>query len=416
MEITKNSWNDYISKLRRIDERAAAEMKAYVTSHGVSDSASLIRYAKAISDRYGNAAASLACKMYDSVAEASGVLVAPAEPAEVATYAEVAKTVNGTKQNDNLLSNAVSRLCKMTAADTILNNAERDGAQFAWIPSGDSCAFCFTLSSRGWQYISKESRKNGHAEHIHANCDCTYAIRFSNKNNVEGYNPDAMREEYHAEGGTNGIRRKLYSRNKDKINAQKRVNYARMSISKLPEYRFSVYHPSSSIVNDEYTARLAIRNSSPKVKEILKDIDIKLGCPGSKCDYRNGIIYLGVGCTEDEVHHEIGHLIEKRLMDKNVVEEYKRYLLEGLSSSNIQEDYYTNNVGESVKVFLVKGPKFESEYQGRIYPDKSNTVTNEQDNIETYKMLEVISEPYRKYKNGEPVSDIVKAMIEEAIL
>ena len=58
--------------------------------------------------------------------------------------------------------------------------------------------------------------KGGHAEHIHANCDCTFAIRFDNRTNVQGYDPDRYKRMYDsAEGATwqeklNTMRRESY--------------------------------------------------------------------------------------------------------------------------------------------------------------------------------------------------------------
>ncbi len=129
------------------------------------------------------------------------------------------------------VSGSVARLVKRTAADTTLQNARRDGAEFAWIPHGDTCAFCLALASRGWQNVSAKTLKKGHAEHIHANCDCNYAVRFDENSGVAGYDPDALLEQYYAaEGGTpqekiNAMRRAQYEKNKDKINKQKRLAY-----------------------------------------------------------------------------------------------------------------------------------------------------------------------------------------------
>lgn len=53
------------------------------------------------------------------------------------------------------MQRGVSRLVKRAGADTTLKNAQRDGAEFAWVPHGDSCAFCLTLASRGWQRASQ---------------------------------------------------------------------------------------------------------------------------------------------------------------------------------------------------------------------------------------------------------------------
>ena len=107
-----------------------------------------------------------------------------------------------------------------------MNNALRDGAQWAWIPSGDTCAFCIALASRGWQKASKKALKNGHAEHIHANCDCTYAVRFDNNLEVEGYDPKEYQKMYYgAEGRTpeekiNSMRRMFYAENKDIVGTE----------------------------------------------------------------------------------------------------------------------------------------------------------------------------------------------------
>ena len=114
-----------------------------------------------------------------------------------------------------------------------MQNAIRDGAYWAWIPSGDTCAFCITLASRGWQKASKSALKDGHAEHVHANCDCTYAVRFDDNLDVEGYEPqDYLDMYYDADGDSpqeriNALRRKFYNENKEIINEQKRSAYAK---------------------------------------------------------------------------------------------------------------------------------------------------------------------------------------------
>ena len=171
--------------------------------------------------------------MYDAIAMASGVAVPAALPASVPTVGEVAKTITGTLKtgNDNIVAESIGRLVKQTGVDTTMKNALRDGAEWAWIPSGDTCAFCITLASRGWQRASRDAIKNGHAEHIHANCDCTYAVRFDKKTNVAGYRPDEYRAMYeNADGRTptekiNAMRREFYADNAAEINAQKRDAY-----------------------------------------------------------------------------------------------------------------------------------------------------------------------------------------------
>ena len=173
--------------------------------------------------------------MYDAIAVLSGVSVPPAVPAPTATFAETAKAINGTMKtgNVNIVADATGRLVKLVGVDTMQQNALRDGAEWAWIPRGDTCAFCLTLASNGWQKASKNAIKNGHAEHVHANCDCTYAVRFNDGLDVQGYNPQKYLDMYeNADGSTpqariNALRREFYNENKEIINEQKRSAYAK---------------------------------------------------------------------------------------------------------------------------------------------------------------------------------------------
>lgn len=143
--------------------------------------------------------------------------------------------VNATKnQNPTNLPNGVSRLVKRAGADTTLKNAVRDGAEWAWVPHGDTCPFCITLASNGWQKASSKVLKGGHAEHIHANCDCEFAIRFDHSTTVAGYDPDKYLAQYNAAGGDiNKMRRVNYAANKERINAQKRAAYAARKLNDI---------------------------------------------------------------------------------------------------------------------------------------------------------------------------------------
>ena len=226
MKITWKSWLAYIDRLTKVDDKATAMVEEWLENHGFpqtrEDINKLIEFAYFVSDKYGEAAASIAAEMYDGVAQASKAKVPPAVPAQTPEIGEVAKAINGTLKTGNteIVSSSIGRLVKRTGVDTTQQNALRDGAEWAWIPHGDTCAFCLTLASRGWQRASKKAIKNGHAEHIHANCDCTYAIRFDSSTNVEGYDPQKYLDIYeNAEGTTpkdkiNAMRREFYAKNK----------------------------------------------------------------------------------------------------------------------------------------------------------------------------------------------------------
>lgn len=235
--ISRRTWNKYIGDLRKISDKAAEEALKYIERNPIETPEQMRRfvdYCYGLATKYGEAAGSLACEMYDALAELSRVSVPSAVSAPTASYGDVAKAVYGTiLQNPEITSSAIGRQVKLVGVDTMQQNALRDGAQWAWIPSGDTCAFCLTLASRGWQRASKNAIKNGHAEHVHANCDCTYCVRFGDSIDVEGYDPSEYLDMYKEADGSspkskiNALRREFYAENKQSINEQKRSAYAK---------------------------------------------------------------------------------------------------------------------------------------------------------------------------------------------
>lgn len=232
--ISAADWQRYVDRLAAIDERAARAMREFIRINGIQNTQALIEYAYAIATKYGEASAALAAEMYDAIAETAPQIIALAEVASTATIEEVAETVNGileTSVNENSIAGGVSRLVKRAGADTIIQNAVRDRAEFAWIPGGDGCAFCLMLASNGWQPASKKSLTKGHAAHIHSNCKCTYAVRFRQSDDIPGYHPERYKKEFadiKLEPGQsptwknkiNALRRENYEENRDKIREQ----------------------------------------------------------------------------------------------------------------------------------------------------------------------------------------------------
>ena len=245
MKITKKQWSRYQKKLSSISTAAANAMRTWIISQGGFSAIEFeVAIAKAyeLATKYGEASAALSALMYDAMAEASSANVASAVVAETASLGEVSKAIYGAatfSQNNDYIANIVGRFVKQAGADTTLQNAKRDGAEFAWIASGDTCAYCTILSAIGWQVASAKTIKGNHAEHIHSNCDCQFMIRFDSTSSVEGYEPDTSF--YNSiEGNTieqkaNALRRQNYAENKDEINEQKRIAYAKRTGSDSEE-------------------------------------------------------------------------------------------------------------------------------------------------------------------------------------
>lgn len=228
MQISKKDWNKYSDRQEQIRKKAAELMLKWIEENGTDDRDAMIEFANYLVLRYGEAAAAYACQMYDAIAEAQGADVLPAEPAELAKYSDVAKVVNGALLGSIaglLVARAVERLVKQSGADTMLVNAYRDRAEFAWIPDGNACPYCLEIAAEGWKYASAKMTNGGHAEHIHASCNCEFAIRFDKKSNVSGYDPKKYQEEL-AEKSEKEIRAEQREENRELIDEQKREAYA----------------------------------------------------------------------------------------------------------------------------------------------------------------------------------------------
>ena len=268
MNISAKDWDAYVKTLRLLSDTAANKLQAYINKYGIDDATAIAEYAHALITKYGEGSAELACQMYDAIGQAEGVILPSAVPAPIPTRDEVERAVLGSfaqSPTGKVTASIADRYVKLAAEDTMARNAIRDRAEWAWVPHGDTCAFCITLASRGWQIASKRILRGGHAEHVHAHCDCQFAIRHDGKSNVSGYDPDKYYQMYkNAEGNSpkdkiNSLRRELEDR--EEINSRRRADYAKM-------------HPRKTIedVSQEYLNKatpgrglLAFENGTTKV-------------------------------------------------------------------------------------------------------------------------------------------------------
>lgn len=237
-----NHFTQYRKLIQRLGDKAYLEFGAEffrpngrfygVGLDNVSDQ-QIAEIANNVVKKYATASSALSAELYDRIAYLSGAKVPPAVPAEPAGYGEISRAIAAVRRetaNENALGDVVKRLVKLAASDTTLRNAIRDSAEVAWVPHGDTCAFCITLASRGWERASMSQVENGHAMHIHANCDCEYAVRFNGFTSVKGYDPDYYSKLYYSQPGNskekmNSIRRMLYQENREHILEQKREAY-----------------------------------------------------------------------------------------------------------------------------------------------------------------------------------------------
>lgn len=235
MNITAKQWKRYIDLRKQLRGKARDEMQEWIDQNGLTDIEAAINMAHALITKYGEGEAAVAAEMYDAIANAEGARVPEAIAAEPATKIETEIAVKQALKFSpagRTVPGKVEMMVKQAGEDTIIQNAKRDKAEFAWIPSGgETCAFCLTLASNGWRRASKKTIQGNHATHIHANCDCSFAIRFNSSTEVAGYDPDKYLKLYQDADGHNShtkinyMRREMYKDNKDDLNARRREIY-----------------------------------------------------------------------------------------------------------------------------------------------------------------------------------------------
>ncbi len=134
---------------------------------------------------------------------------------------------------------------------------------------------------------------------LHANCDCTYAVRFDSRTTIAGYDPDRYLEQYRAANGDlNAMRRAQYQENKDEINAQKR---------------------------EAYQARKALEEAG------TKKITVEGSTKGKKRDKMNSEELIGIvvnGTTVSEVSEHILDRMEDRSVSLDAVRDALEHPLE----------------------------------------------------------------------------------------
>ena len=182
-----------------------------------------------------------------------------------------------------------------------------------------------------------------------------------------------------------------------------------------PDFKIKKAKDSNVSKNEERdTAKMvigAIDKLPEKVKKSLNDVVVEYGHNGSSCDIANKIIRIGIGADEEDVFHEMGHLVENYMMDPKKVKEYKESLVAGLGINDIIKVTYENSVGIDEDIYVLRGKKLESEYQSRLYVSTPEEAINLDGSIKTEVMVETVSEVFRKYMIGETLSEEARKLI-----
>lgn len=159
---------------------------------------------------YGDIATAVTAEWYEEVRAASVAGRAPYVARTVAGVAadEVegivrwsAKELFGDEPDKVLvlLFGSMQRFIMYSSRETVARNVHYDplNPRYARVPTGaKTCAFCTLLASRGFVYYTeKAAGDSGHR--YHNDCDCQVIPEWdSDGAHIEGYDPDAMYEQY----------------------------------------------------------------------------------------------------------------------------------------------------------------------------------------------------------------------------
>ncbi|WP_320990745.1 minor capsid protein [Hungatella sp.] len=117
----------------------------------------------------------------------------------------------------------------------------------------------------------------------------------------------------------------------------------------------------------------------------------------SQYDYTHDILYVARGAEKEDIIHEIGHMVENKMMDSSKVAALKRHMLENVSPLDFVNETYYNANGDPIEIFLIKNDRFVSEYQGRVYINDWSELLDENMEVKPELVAEFISEPFREY-------------------
>ena len=192
------------------------------------------------------------------------------------------------------------------------------------------------------------------------------------------------------------------------------------STTQYADFRFKTEPDAGNVSSERKTVLEALSETPKNVVNAMKNTIVTVGVNGASAyDYTNDILYVAKGAKKEEVHHEIGHLIDAKLLEQKEIEKLKEDIFKDTDISDIIiETMYKTN-GDPVDVLLVKNDQLVSEYQGRLYVDNPTEAFDDDGNLMMDKLFEFMSEPYREYmENPERLKkehELFYSLIERAV-
>lgn len=186
------------------------------------------------------------------------------------------------------------------------------------------------------------------------------------------------------------------------------------------EYLIRSHVPGENTVQERMTVTEVIAESPDKVQKAVQSTTIDVGKIGaSQYDYNHDILYIAKGAGKDDIIHELGHMVEKKLMNEDTVEIYKKSLFSSVTAKDVAYKAFSDGFGNEYSIPCVEHPGLVSEYQGRIYVDSIEDAFDA-DGLRIDAMWEIVSEGYREFIENparlKRINKVLYEMIKEAVI
>lgn len=190
---------------------------------------------------------------------------------------------------------------------------------------------------------------------------------------------------------------------------------------KTTDYLIRSHIPGQNVTKERKMVNEVVATMPTKVQQALKNTVIDVGKDGaSQYDYIHDILYVAQGAEKDGIVHEIGHMVENKLLNEEKITTLRKGLLKTIAPNDIIKKSMYDAAGQEHEVFIIISDSFVSEYQGRIYVNNWDEIYDENWNIRDDKMWEFMAEPFREYienperleKNFPEFYDLIKEAVE----
>lgn len=138
--------------------------------------------------------------------------------------------------------------------------------------------------------------------------------------------------------------------------------------NRTADYLIRSHIPGQNVTKERRIVNEAVATVPPKVQQALANTVIDVGKDGaSQYDYAHDILYVAKGAEKEEIIHEIGHMVENKLLDNEKVNQLREKIVGFVYPQDIITETYYDNAGNAIDIFLLSREQFVSQYQGRIY-------------------------------------------------